>query len=190
MSDPTELLGSLIAGAAPLVAVAAVGLWLLAAWWTYLDMGRRSDSEPGQLAAVGWILVSTPVLLMLSLPIYLLARPRATAAQRRSAELARAMAIDALDRLETSACPGCGELCDEGWRRCPSCATWLEVACEACGRWSMVELTICPWCASERLETGPEAGTVIDVPSAIEAPVLAETERARRPIGSTRLARQ
>ncbi len=192
MTNPTELLGSLIAGAAPVVAAVLVVLWLLAAWWVYLDMARRSDSELAQLGGVGWILVSTPLLLVLSLPIYLLARPRSTAAQERSAQLARAMAADAIERLTDGACPGCGEVREEGWRRCPSCATWLEAACGSCGKWSGIELGICPWCATERAAIDPRS-VRLDVPAStadatrVAAPTM---EKARRPVGAARLARQ
>lgn len=199
MTEFTDFLGSLIAGAAPVVAAVLTALWLLTAWWVYLDMARRSNSELAQLSAVAWILVSTPLLLLLSLPTYLLARPRSTAAQERSAQLARAMATDAIQRLTDGACPGCGEVREDGWRRCPRCATWLEVTCEACGRWSAVELAICPWCATDRAGLEP-TDVRIDVPrpegamapagATAAAMAPAGMEQARPPIGATRLARQ
>ena len=80
-----QLLDSpVVTSAATLVAVGLGALWLAAAWWTYLDMSRRSDSEVVRLGAVAWVLLSTPALLVLSLPVYLLVRPQQTVAQERS----------------------------------------------------------------------------------------------------------
>jgi len=161
-----------------LIAVGVVALWVAAAWWTYQDMQRRSDSEVAALGAVGWILLSTPALLFLSLPIYLLARPQLTAAQDRSVGLVLALQAQLADAAE---CPGCGLVGDPDWRRCPTCSTWLAAECEGCGRWSSVKLDICPWCAVERPALGP-AGVLIGMPApamaAVERPAAATGRRA------------
>ena len=60
-------------------------------------------------ARAGWILVSTPLLLGLALPIYLLARPQLTVAQAHSSNLALALQTQLLDEAE---CPGCGSICE------------------------------------------------------------------------------
>jgi RNA polymerase subunit RPABC4/transcription elongation factor Spt4 len=81
--------------------------------------------------------------------VYLLARPQATAAQRRSRDLVVALSPELFDALR---CEACGEMVDEEWRRCPTCASWLQVACIDCGRWSATNLEICPWCATSRVD--------------------------------------
>jgi hypothetical protein len=150
-----------IGAALTVLAIGAVALWLAAAWWTYQDMGRRSDSEVAALGAVAWILLSTPALLLLSLPTYLLARPQQTAAQGRSQALVLALQSSLVEAI---LCPGCGTRGEPDWRRCPTCATWLETDCDACGRWSSVRLDVCPWCATERPALG-DAGVLIGLPS-------------------------
>ena len=167
-----QLLGSpAVTTAVSLLAVGGVALWLAAAWWTYQDMQRRTTSEVAALGAVAWILLSTPALLPLSLPIYLLARPQRTVAQGRSTELALALQAELSAELT---CPGCGgRLGDEDWRRCPTCSTWLATECDACGRWSSVRLDICPWCAVDRPALGP-AGVLIGAPAPVLRPVPVE----------------
>lgn len=138
------------------VALAAIGLWLAATWWTYLDISRRSDSELARLLAPSWVVVSTPLLLPLSLGVYTLVRPQQTVGDRRTRTLVSALAPEL---SHADACPGCGERADEAWRRCPSCATWLQAPCAHCGGWSNVQLELCPWCGSD----------VLDIPS-VSAP--------------------
>jgi hypothetical protein len=161
------------------VGIGAVALWLAAAWWTYTDMTRRTESELARLAAAGWIVLSTPAMLPLSLPIYALARPQATVAQRRSTDLVLALRPEL---VLGPACPGCGFGIEDGWRRCPGCATWLEAECSACGRWSSVELEICPWCAADRAWLGDvtEPAALPAAAAAAPAFVLPGLPRGRR----------
>lgn len=133
------------------LAVAAGGLWLAAAWWTYLDMARRSTFELARFVAVGWILVSTPVLLPLSLAAYLLARPQRTVGEQRAERLFAALAPSLAD----GHCLACGAAVDPEWRRCPACAAWLASACQACGRYAAVDLDTCPWCAADKTPAVP-----------------------------------
>ena len=86
--------------------------------------------------------------------MYLLARPQATAAQRRSRDLVVALSPELFGGLS---CEACGQVVDEEWRRCPACATWLQVACLDCGRWSATNLEICPWCATARVDDPADA---------------------------------
>jgi hypothetical protein len=147
----TQLAGlidpSIVDGIAFAIGVAAIGLWLAAAWWTYADMSRRTTSELGRFGAASWILLSTPALLILSLPVYVLARPQATISQRRSRQLVAELGPELLggDR-----CGGCGIEVDDEWRRCPACSSWLQAPCADCGRWSPTSLDLCPWCAAAR----------------------------------------
>ena len=69
------------AGTAVLMAV--VALWLAAAWWAYADASRRTESTLAGYVAAGWIILSTPMLLPLSLAAYTFARPQV--ARRRAA---------------------------------------------------------------------------------------------------------
>jgi len=138
---------SILGGLAFAIGIAGVGLWLAAAWWTYGDMARRTSSDLARFGAAAWIILSTPALLLMSLPVYLLARPQATAAQRRSRELVVALSPELFGAVR---CEACGEVVDDEWRRCPSCTTWLQVACVDCGRWSATNLELCPWCATSR----------------------------------------
>jgi hypothetical protein len=128
------------------LALAGAGLWLAAAWWTYTDMTRRTSFELVRLAAAGWILISTPLLLPLALAAYVLARPQQTVAERRAQRLFEAMAPELAD----GACPGCGAVADPSWHRCPSCATWLASTCSACEAWSATDLEVCPFCARDK----------------------------------------
>ena len=147
------------------IAGAAGGLWLLAAWWTYADMARRVRPELLRMAGPAWILVSTPVLLPLSLATYLLVRPQETAAERRSRQLLTALAPTLGGDLT---CPTCAEVVDPAWRRCPSCSAWLGAPCSRCGRWSAMDLKVCPFCAAERtageevVESEAETATAVD----------------------------
>jgi RNA polymerase subunit RPABC4/transcription elongation factor Spt4 len=122
-------------------------------------MARRTRSDLARYGAATWILLSTPALLLISLPVYLLARPQVTAAQRRSRDLVAALSPEL---LEADRCEACGQVVDEEWRRCPACATWLQVACIDCGRWSATNLEICPWCATPRVDEPAWADEVDD----------------------------
>ena len=140
---------SVLSGVAFAIGIAGIGLWLAAAWWTYGDMARRTNSDLARYGAAAWILLSTPALLLMSLPVYLLARPQATAAQRRSRDLVVALTPELFGAIR---CEACGQVVDEEWRRCPACTTWLQVACLDCDRWSATNLEICPWCATSRVD--------------------------------------
>ena len=183
-----QLIGSpAVTTAVSVIAVGVVALWIAAAWWTYQDMQRRTTSELAALGAVAWILLSTPAMLPLSLPIYLLARPQQTVAQGRSTTLALALEAELADLEE---CPGCGHRADADWHRCPTCSTWLAAECDGCGRWSSIRLAICPWCAVERPALGP-LGVLIGGSGAgavAFAPVEAGGIEAARPRGRERRA--
>jgi hypothetical protein len=126
--------------------IGLVALWLAAAWWTYLDAGRRSESGLARFIAAGWIVLSSPALLPLSLPVYLLARPQVPAADSRARDLAWELATATHLAPE---CPACGERVDEGWRRCPTCTEWLAAPCPTCRAWSARALPACPFCGTE-----------------------------------------
>lgn len=156
VNDPTVgAIGLALAGT-------ALGLWLAAAWWTYTDMARRSSSELARLTAVAWVLLSSPVLLPLALPAYLLARPQATVAERRAQRLFQAIEPAMAD----GRCPSCDSSVDVDWRRCPTCTAWLASACADCGEWSALDLDSCPWCAGDKargvttVESGQPAAAV------------------------------
>lgn len=156
---------SVLSGVAFAIGIAGIGLWLAAAWWTYGDMTRRTRSDLARYGAAAWILLSTPALLLISLPVYFLARPQATAAQRRSRDLVVALSPELFGGVR---CEACGEAVDEDWRRCPACATWLQVACVDCGRWSATNLELCPWCATSRVQdpSQPDEADETDVAAA------------------------
>jgi hypothetical protein len=161
----------LVGAVATAVAIAGVALWIAAAWWAWRDAARRSESTPVAFIAAAWIIVSTPMLLPLSLLVYLVARPQTSAAELRAESLIAALNATT---LAGSACPGCESRIDAAWLRCPRCATWLSAPCESCGEWSPADLEICPYCAHE--------GHAVPV---VEAPQIAATvglghRRARR----------
>jgi hypothetical protein len=129
------------------ILLAVVALWLMAAWWAYQDASRRSESSVAGFAAAGWIILSTPLLLPLSMVIYTMARPHATASDDRTVRLMAQLNQVAADR---PTCPGCKAVVDADWLRCPWCASWFEIDCDACGEWSAVGLEICPFCGEDR----------------------------------------
>jgi hypothetical protein len=175
---------SILTAVASAIGAAGVGLWLAAAWWTYTDMGRRTSSEIARFTAAGWVLLSTPILLPLSLPVYLMARPQTTLAERRSRAMVEGLG-PAL--LAAARCDGCGLEIDEAWRRCPACASWLQVACADCGRWSASELEICPWCATARGTDADERAAFAFEPAAFATepaePALEPAAPALEPAG-------
>ncbi|HYK96187.1 MAG TPA: zinc ribbon domain-containing protein, partial [Candidatus Dormibacteraeota bacterium] len=125
--------------------IGLVALWLAAAWWTYGDAAHRTESSFVALAAAAWIVISTPVLLPLSLAIYRYVRPGVSAADQRSERLAVALAESSVG----PGCPACSRSIQPGWRRCPTCTTWLAAPCAACGEWSDPSFDICPHCGEE-----------------------------------------
>jgi hypothetical protein len=169
LADPAV---SAIGGA---IAVAGVALWVAAAWWAYCDATRRTGSVFAPLVAAGWIVVSTPLLMPLSLAVYALARPQQTAAQKR----ARRMAASLLDELgspaEAQACPGCAAEVEPTWLRCPACTIWLAAPCVSCGGWSNRDLEACPWCGSEE-----RAAPAVEL-QASSALAASRSGRSRRP---------
>lgn len=63
------LVNPIAATAETAIAGAAIALWLAAAWWAYLDAARRTESTLAAFIAAGWIVLSTPLLLPMSLVI-------------------------------------------------------------------------------------------------------------------------
>lgn len=127
------------------VLIAAIALWLAGAWWAYADATRRAESSLAGFVAAGWIILSTPLLLPLSLAVYTFARPQVAAADRRTRSLAQELASSP----ELRACPACAERTDAAWVRCPTCSTWLATPCSDCGGWSDAMLGLCPWCGGD-----------------------------------------
>ena len=126
---------------------AVLAMWLAAAWWAYQDASRRKESTLVGFAAAGWIILSTPLTLPLSLAIYLMARPQATASDDRTQNLIARLNEIAADR---PTCPGCQASVDAEWLRCPACATWFALECDACGEWSAATFELCPFCGADR----------------------------------------
>ena len=156
------------------VALAGVGLWLAGAWWAYADATHRAESSLAGFVAAGWIILSTPLLLPLSLLVYVFARPQVTAAERRTRTLAQELSI-APDR---PTCATCAEPVDTTWLRCPTCTSWLATPCSECGGWSDAGLELCPWCGSEERDA-PFVEALGD-PGAAASPV---GRRNRRRVG-------
>ncbi len=147
------LANPLVGAAATAILIAGLALWLAAAWWAYTDASMRTNASLAAYLAAGWILLSTPLTLPLSLAIYRLARPQQTAADTRALGLIRALAESA----EAPACPTCSASIDSSWLRCPACATWLAAPCSYCGVASAPDLDVCPYCGSEAGKTAPKA---------------------------------
>jgi RNA polymerase subunit RPABC4/transcription elongation factor Spt4 len=136
----------------PAIGMAVAGtvgaLWLAAAWWVYRDASWRTGSWILGMVASGWIILSTPVLVPLSLGVYVLARPQQSAAQGRSRRLVEEL-VEQLDAEGGGSCPTCKSSIEAEWVRCPACSTWLAQPCAHCRAWSDRDLEICPWCGSE-----------------------------------------
>lgn len=164
LADPAvSALGLAIAGA-------FVALWLAAAWWAYADATRRTEHSLAGFVAAGWILLSTPLLLPLSLAVYVFARPQVPAGDQRVRTLMQEFgAIAALQPR----CNACGALTDPAWLRCPTCTSWLASACAACGRWSDETLEACPWCGDEARErpAAPERPAVPEPAGVLTFPI-------------------
>jgi len=125
--------------------MAVIALWVAGAWWAYADAARRTESSLAGFVAAGWIILSTPLLLPLSLAAYAFARPQVAAADRRTRHLALELAMTPAQ----AACPACAGAIEPTWLRCPSCTTWLAAPCAHCGDWSEAGLEICPMCGSD-----------------------------------------
>lgn len=163
------LANPLVGTAATAILIAGLALWLAAAWWAYTDASMRTNSNLAAFLAAGWILVSTPLTLPLSLAIYRLARPQQTAADVRALGLIRALA----ESSEAPACPTCSASIDTSWQRCPACSTWLAAPCSHCGVASAPDLDVCPYCGSEAGKTAPTAFPAHERAAASELPAAA-----------------
>jgi hypothetical protein len=167
VDDPT------VSGVLLALLAAAIGMWLAASWWVYSDASRRTESELARFMAVGWMIVSTPVLLPLSLGVYTLLRPQTTLGEIRTRRLALELAPFVSEQL---GCGACGAATDPGWRRCPTCTEWLQAPCAHCEGWSDIELDFCPFCGSETLDfprvTSRAPEPVAPVGWALESPGL------------------
>lgn len=166
----SEILANpLVGAAATAIVIAGLALWLAAAWWAYTDASMRANSNLAAYLAAGWILLSTPFTLPLSLAIYRLARPQQTAADTRVVGLIRALA----DSATTPACPTCSASIDSSWLRCPACATWLAAPCSHCGASSPPDLETCPYCGTEAWKATPSAIPAHEKAAADELPAAA-----------------
>jgi hypothetical protein len=171
------LANPLVGATASALAIAGVALWIAAAFWAWRDAARRSESTAVAFVASAWIIVSTPMLLPLSLLIYLVARPQTSAAEHRAESLIAALNANT---VAGSMCAGCEARIDAAWLRCPRCATWLSAPCASCGEWSPADLEICPYCAHEGHALPIVEGAAADVPAAAFAG-LRRARRAARP---------
>ncbi|HET9850952.1 MAG TPA: hypothetical protein VFP56_00435 [Candidatus Limnocylindrales bacterium] len=153
------------------VVFAGIALWLAAAWWAYADAARRAESSLAGFVAAGWIILSTPLLLPLSLAAYAFARPQVAAADRRT----RALALELAMTPARPACPACAESIEEAWLRCPTCATWLAAPCAHCGAWSDASLEICPMCGNDAREH-----PYVEGPATVDAGAIAAIRGRRR----------
>jgi hypothetical protein len=154
------------------VAVAVVALWLAGAWWAYADAARRAESSLAGFVAAGWIILSTPLLLPLSLAVYGFSRPQVAAADRRT----RALAYELAAAPDRATCATCAEFVDDSWLRCPTCTSWLAAPCSGCGGWSDASLELCPWCGSEE-RADPYVESLADT-------IEAAPRRSRRRVAS------
>jgi hypothetical protein len=159
------------------LAATAGALWVAAAWWAYRDASWRTGSSVLGLGAAAWIVLSSPLLLPLSLGVYVLARPQQTAAQGRSRRLVEEL-VAQLDATDAGSCPACDTAIDPEWLRCPTCSTWLAQPCGHCGGWSARDLSVCPWCGSE--ERGTPAVEERQPVAAIGVPRKARPRQSRR----------
>ena len=176
LGDPTV---TAIGGA---IGAALVALWLAAAWWAYSDAARRTDNTPAAMLAAAWIVVSTPLFMPFALAAYALARPQHSAAEHRTRRLAADL-VDALDEIASAGCSNCGGTVEEGWLRCPTCASWLSLPCSLCGKWSDRSLAVCPYCGGE--ERGEAAVEELE-PAALDRP--RRGRRQVRAVGPGRVA--
>jgi len=164
-----------------LALAATIGaLWVAGAWWTYRDATWRTGSPWLGMLAAGWIVLSTPPLLPLSLGVYALARPQHTAAEGRSRRLVEEL-VERLD-AEWVRCPACAGTIEAEWVRCPACATWLAAPCAHCDAWSDRTLEACPWCGSEQRDEP----AVVTQKAAAAAPASRKSRRrkpTRQPVG-------
>ena len=128
-----------------MLGIALLALWVAAAWWAYQDAARRSESTLLAFLAAAWIIVSTPLMLPISLAVYVFARPQVSAADVRARNLARELGAV----FDGPACPSCQLAIEPSWLRCPACTVWLAAPCRSCGVWSARDLEACPYCGSE-----------------------------------------
>jgi hypothetical protein len=150
------------------VVLAVIALWLAGAWWAYADASRRAESSLAGFVAAGWIILSTPLLLPLSLAVYAFSRPQVTAADRRT----RALAYELAMAPERPACATCAAPVEDAWLRCPSCTSWLAAPCSDCGGWSDASLQLCPWCGGEERDA-----PYVAVPSEVAAGLAPRNRR-------------
>ena len=163
------LANPMVSAAAAAIGIAAVALWLAAAWWAYTDASLRTDSGLAAYLASGWILLSTPLTLPFALAIYRLARPQLTAADTRALGLVRALSESAA----APTCFTCSAAIDSSWLRCPACATWLAAPCSHCGVSSAPDLEACPYCGSDAGKATPHAIPAYEKAAASELPAAA-----------------
>ena len=153
------------------VLMAVVGLWLAAAWWAYADATRRTESTLAGFVAVGWIILSSPLLLPFSLAAYTFARPQVSAADRRT----RSLAAEFVLAPGKAVCASCALPVEDAWLRCPTCTAWLAAPCAHCGRWSDSNLDLCPWCGNQSREQ-PFVASVAMTPA-----IPSRSRRRRKP---------
>jgi hypothetical protein len=134
----------LVLAGAMVMAIALTAGWLLATVWAFQDAAHRSESVLARYLAATWVLLSGPVLLPLSLPIYMLLRSPETSADGRLKRLIEALQIRT---DEATACGLCGGRLGAQWVRCPRCAAWTGQQCQRCVKWVPAGSDICPWCA-------------------------------------------
>lgn len=127
----TALLGAFLAA-----------LWLALVFWTYRDLGRRSQDRVLRLLAALVVLLLGP----LGVIIYLLLRPAATLDEVYQHALEEEALLSEIEAR--TQCPGCGARTLPDWQVCPACATRLRRACASCGQLLELPWRLCPSCAA------------------------------------------
>jgi hypothetical protein len=126
-------------------------LWLSLVFWTYRDLGRRSQDRLMRLLAALIVLLLGP----LGVIIYLLLRPQSTLDEAYQHALEEEALLSEIEAR--SQCPGCGARTRPEWQLCPACATRLRRQCASCGQLLELPWRLCPYCASPvaaRVENG------------------------------------
>jgi RNA polymerase subunit RPABC4/transcription elongation factor Spt4 len=166
------------------IAAAIVGIYLAILWlsivvWTYRDIRDRSRDLLFQVVAV---LISL-MFPFISLPVYLIIRPRETLAEAYDRTLEEETLLQELE--DRSACPSCRRRVENDFILCPYCQTQLKQPCENCHRPLLYSWAVCPYCGRQLPEyleetTAAEPSVMESaVPSATVSPTRAAPEEVR-----------
>ena len=153
------------------IAIYAIILWIVGAYWSFRDMGARTTNPIAPYLVAAFVILSTPLLFPFAIIVYRIIRPAEKIGETSERDLAKESLQAELDAI--AHCPNCDRRVDDKWIICPTCRTKLQRVCPNCSQLVGLDWTICAWCARDFERPAPRAQVrPASAPARLSDPVI------------------